>query len=165
MLLLASPRSAFPLHVKSPIDLNRADDANDHRNRIQIAKINLEVPFYTGNQAILSQGAWHRFPEIGNPEMGGNFILSAHRFYLGTSPGQTKTRSPFYRLDKLKKGDTLRVFYNNKWYSYVVDHTYSVKPGETSIEAPSQTAKLTLYSCSLKGEADGRVVVEAVPSQ
>jgi sortase A len=148
--------------VPSPIDLNTADDDTDQRDRIQIAKINLEVPFYSnGGAELLEKGSWWRFPDRGNPEKGGNFILSAHRFTLGNSPGQTKTKSPFYNLHKLNEGDTIRVHFKNKWYDYKVTRLYSVQPNATEIEEPSNTPKLTLYTCTLKGSADGRMVIEA----
>ncbi len=149
--------------IKSSIDLDLSDDASDKRNRIQIAKINLEVPFYTGaNSKILEAGAWHRFPERGNPEIGGNFVLSAHRFELGSTPLRTKEKSPFYNVDKLVLGDEIKVYFNDNWYNYKIIKKYDVKPNQVSIEAPSETAKLTLYTCSLKGSADGRVVIEAI---
>ncbi|MFO0955378.1 MAG: sortase [Candidatus Saccharibacteria bacterium] len=158
--LLLTPQLPI-LAGKSEIDLNTADDATDNRDRIQIEKINLEVPFFTGGPEELDKGSWHRYPDRGDPEQGGNFILSAHRFSIGTTPAETKKRSPFYNLDKLKEGDTMRIFFKGKWYTYTVTKKYSVKPNATEIEAPSETSKLTLYSCSLGGSADGRIVIEA----
>lgn len=158
--LLLTPKLPI-LAGKSEIDLNTADDATDNRDRIQIEKINLEVPFFTGGPEELDKGSWHRYPDRGDPEQGGNFILSAHRFSIGTTPAETKKRSPFYNLEKLNEGDTLRVFFRGKWYSYTVTKKYNVKPNATEIEAPSETSKLTLYSCSLGGSADGRIVIEA----
>ncbi len=160
-LLLAPKAGLGVVSGKTAIDLNTADDATDNRNRIQIEKINLEVPYFTGGAGELDKGAWHRFPERGNPEKGGNFILSAHRFNIGTTPAETKLRSPFYNLDKLKVDDAMRVYFDGKWYDYKVTKVYSVKPNEIQIEAPSKEAKLTLYSCSLGGSADGRIVIEA----
>lgn len=152
------------LPVPSSIDLNTADDQNDMRNRIQIEKMGVEVPYFSENTpATLERGAWWRFPERGNPEKGGNFILSAHRFYLGTTPAGTRARSPFYKLDTLTEGDKIRVFYEGKWYEYEVTKKYAVKPNATEIEAESEEPKLTLYTCSLQGSADGRVVIEAMP--
>ena len=55
----------------------------------------------------------------------------------------------------------MRIFYQYKWYTYTVTKKYNVKPNATEIEAPSETSKLTLYSCSLGGSADGRIVIEA----
>ena len=158
--LLLTPKLPI-LAGPSEIDLNTADDATDNRDRIQIEKINLEVPFFTGGAEELDKGAWHRYPDRGDPEDGGNFILSAHRFSIGTTPAETKKRSPFYNLEKLEVGDTMRIFYQYKWYTYTVTKKYNVKLNATEIEAPSETSKLTLYSCSLGGSADGRIVIEA----
>ena len=134
------------------------------QNFVKIERINLLVPFNEGtSEAVLEEGAWHRFPERGDPESGGNFILSAHRFQLGITPNETKERSPFYHIDKLQQDDVVDIFYNKRWYSYRINKTFSVKPDAVEIEEPSDTAKLTLYSCSLKGSADGRVVIEAIP--
>lgn len=160
LILVNSPN----LPISSPIDLNTSDDADDLRNRIQIEKINLEVPYFSENTpASLEKGAWWRFPERGNPEMGGNFIISAHRFFLGTTPQQTRARSPFYNLDELGDGDKIRIFYEGTWYDYQVTKEYSVAPDATEIEDASDEPRLTLYTCSLKGSADGRVVIEAKP--
>lgn len=152
------------LPVSSSIDLNTADDENDTRNRIQIEKMGIEVPYYGENTpATLEKGAWWRFPERGNPEKGGNFILSAHRFYLGTTPQGTKARSPFYKLDTLNEGEKIRIFYEGKWYEYEVTKKYSVAPNAVEIEEETAEPRLTLYTCSLQGSADGRVVIEAKP--
>lgn len=160
LVLTQSPN----LPVSSPIDLDTSDDANDFRNRIQIAKMGVEVPYFGDDTpATLEKGAWWRFPDRGNPEKGGNFILSAHRFFLGKTPEGTRARSPFYKLDKLEEGDKMRVFYEGKWYEYEVTRKYSVQPDATQIEDVSAEPKLTLYTCSLKGSADGRVVIEAKP--
>lgn len=152
------------LPISSSIDLNTADDANDTRNRIQIEKINLEVPYYGDNTpATLERGAWWRFPDRGNPAKGGNFILSAHRFFLGRTPQGTRERSPFYKLNELAPGDKIRVFFEGKWYDYEVTRNYSVSPSAIEIEEPTAESKMTLYTCSLKGSADGRVVIDAKP--
>lgn len=160
LVLTLSPKFSY---VPSSIDLNTDDDVEDMRDRIQISKLNLEVPYFAGGAEELNKGAWWRYPERGNPERGGNFILSAHRFELGLTPEGTKARSPFYTLNKLELGDEIRVFYQGKWYDYIVTKNYSVPRTAIEIEAPSDSARLTLYTCSLKGEIDGRVVVEAQP--
>ena len=93
--------------------------------------------------------------------MGGNFILSAHRFKIGLTPSQTKYNSPFYNIDLVVVGDPIRIFYDGRWYDYEVTKKFAVKPNDTYIEAPSSEAKLTLYSCTLAGSNDGRDVIEA----
>ncbi len=130
-------------------------------NTIRIPKIEVEIPYFEGSQAALNQGAWHRFPERGNPKIGGNFILSAHRFQLGLTPWGTKAKSPFYNLHKLEEGDDIAIVYQSDTYNYKVTKKYDVPRTAVEIEAPSTDAKLTLYSCALGGEKAGRIVIEA----
>lgn len=131
-------------------------------NRIYIPKIGVNVPFGRDIKA-LNDGAWHRFPERGDPVKGGNFVVSAHRFAIGLTPGETKRRSPFYHISKLLKGDQILVDFQGKRYGYEITNHSEVKPTQVEIEAPSDEARLTLYTCTLKGEADGREVYLAKP--
>ncbi len=171
MMLLAGGAYTFLL-VQSPEILATQPNTEEKQtllteskeNFIKIERINLLVPFHEGDTEItLESGAWHRFPERGDPENGGNFILSAHRFQLGLTPNSTVDKSPFYHIDKLQEDDIIDIFYNNSWYKYQIKKTYSVEPDAVEIEEPSEEAKLTLYSCTLGGSADGRVVIEAHP--
>jgi sortase A len=131
-------------------------------NRLYIPAIGVDEAIVEGdNESVLEKGAWHRRPENGNPEKGGNFVLSAHRFQMGLTPGQTNTNSPFYHIDKLKEGDEIYVDYNYKRYVYVITRKYQVDRYAISIEGPSEEAKMTLYSCDLRGEQAGREVIEA----
>lgn len=161
VLLTKAPQ--LSLITPSSITLNTLDDEGDERNRIQIEKIGLEVPYFTGGEDMLNKGAWWRHEDRGNPERGGNFILSAHRFNLGLTPQGTKARSPFYRIEELQTGDSIRVYYSGVWYDYTIRKRYIVEPTAIEIEAPTQESKLTLYACTLGGSDDGRVVVEAIP--
>lgn len=133
------------------------------QDMLYIPKIGLIIHYLTGGPEVLNENAWHRFPERGDPVKGGNFILSGHRFELGFTPGATKQHSPFYHIDKLEPGDKIYVDFDGKRYTYKVVRRFSVKPYQTEIEAPSDTPKLTLYTCTLRGERDGREVVEARP--
>jgi sortase A len=140
------------------------DQPGTHGNRLFIPQINVDVAIVEGtSDAALEKGAWHRQPQNGNPEKGGNFVLSAHRFIMSFTPQGTAVSSPFYNIDKLKDGDILSVDYDNKRYEYKVEKKYSVKPTDVYIEGPSETPKLTLYSCTLQGSDDGRDVIEALP--
>lgn len=135
-------------------------------DRVYIPKIGVNVSLVTGGPESLDKGSWHRFPERGDPVKGGNFIISAHRFSLGATPGQTRQKSPFYHIDKLETGDQLLVDFQGKRYGYEITSHTSVKPDQTEIESTveeGQAAKLTLYTCTLKGESDGREVYVAKP--
>ena len=140
--------------------LNKPAKPND--NRLYIPQINVDVAIVEGDDSsALEKGAWHRKPENGNPIDGGNFVLSAHRFVMDITPQGTVEKSPFYNIDRLKVGDRLVVDYEGKRYEYEIKKKYAVKPNATNIEAKSDEPKLTLYSCTLQGSADGRDVIEA----
>lgn len=139
------------------------DSTPIRNNRLYIDTIDVDVAIVEGGSEALEQGAWHRKPENGDPAKGGNFVLSAHRFQIGFTPGQTQELSPFYHIDKLQPGDEIVVDWNGKRYHYEVAKKYKVERSAVEIEALSQKAKLTLYSCDLAGEQAGREVIEARP--
>jgi len=130
-------------------------------NRIYIPKLKLNLAFKTGDATVLRDNLWHRYPERGDPEKGGNFILAGHRFEIGLTPGETKRKSPLYHIDALQQGDKIYADFNGKRYMYEVADRIKVKPDQVSIEAPSAEPKMTLYSCTFQGSADGREVVVA----
>lgn len=133
-------------------------------DRLYIPSINVAVTIVGGDSpAALEQGAWHRKPENGDPVKGGNFVLSAHRFTLGWTPRQTQINSPFYHIDKIQLKDQMYVDFQGKRYAYEVSKLYKVDKKASEIEHASVEPKMTLYSCDLRGENAGRVVVEAKP--
>ena len=135
-------------------------------DRVYIPKIGVNVTINTGGPEALNDGAWHRYPERGDPVQGGNFILSAHRFAIGLTPGETKKRSPFYHINKLAVGDQVLVDFQGKRYGYEITSHEQVKPTQIEIEAPLKEGEdphLTLYTCTFKGESDGRDVYFAKP--
>lgn len=132
-------------------------------NMVYIPKIGVRTKINTGGPEALDDGAWHRFPERGDPVRGSNFIISAHRFEIGLTPAETRRRSPFYHINKLEVGDHIIVDFSGKRYGYEVTEKTSVKPTQIEIEAPTEEARLTLYTCTLKGRSDGREVIYAKP--
>ncbi|MCA9336972.1 class E sortase, partial [Candidatus Saccharibacteria bacterium] len=103
------------------------------------------------------------YPERGNPEKGGNFIIAAHRFSIQPTPQSTIEKSPFYNIDKLAVSDKIVIDYDGARYGYEVEKVFDVKPNQIEIEAPSKESKLTLYSCELGGADAGRIVYVAKP--
>ena len=132
-------------------------------NTLIIPKISVASPIYSGDYKVLEKGTWHRFPERGNPKDGGNFILAAHRYVFAWIPQRVNEQSILYNIDKLNVGDSIYVDWQGQRYQYQVSEKHQVSPNETSIEDRSKTPKLTLYSCTLNGERDGRVVIIAKP--
>lgn len=147
-------------------EINVKELSKPQGDRIYIPKIGVNVALNAGGPEALEQGAWHRYPERGDPVEGGNFIVSAHRFSLGATPGQTRKKSPFYHIDKLSVGDQIIVDFEGTRYGYEVTKKTEVKPTQVEIEAPiadDADARMTLYTCTLKGETDGREVFYAKP--
>lgn len=128
-----------------------------------IPKISLKVKISSYGISSLRTGIWHRYPERGNPEIGGNMVLAAHRYVLAYTPGRVIDRSFFYNLPKLQKNDDVYVDWHSKRYGYKVTQIISVKPNQTEIEEESSFPKLTIYTCNLAGSTDGRVGVIAEP--
>lgn len=159
LLVLVLTPSIPVLFPVEPINLKSlGQPAGD---RIYIPKIGVNTELASGGPDALEKGAWHRFPERGDPLKGGNFIVSAHRFSLGATPGQTRQKSPFYHVDKLEAGDQIIIDFQGKRYGYEIIEEKKVTPTQTEIEAPVEEGgepKLTLYTCTLKGESDGREV-------
>lgn len=149
---------AFSTVAYASID---ASTIQQGENQIIIPKIGVQVPLKQGNAAVMNENAWHRHPERGNPKVGGNFIVSAHRFNLGWTPQHTKAKSPFYHIDKLLPGDEIIVDFDGSRFIYQVTKKYTVEPNALYIEDKTALHRLTLYSCTTKGSDDGRDVVEA----
>ena len=161
LALLSTPMVAPYLPV-AKIDVDALEQPTVGENRIIIPKIGVDIAYGEGEEA-LDAGAQWRYPERGNPSDGGNFIVAAHRFTLAPTPQETLVKSPFYHIDKLSVGDQIIIDYEGTRYGYTVNRMYDVKPTQVEIEAPSKTDKMTLYTCTLSGASDGRVVIDATP--
>lgn len=148
--------------VQKALDNNLPQKGDD---RLYIQKLGVNAPIRVGGAEVMNNGGvWHRLPKLGDPVAGGNFILSAHRWHTGKTPAETIAQSPFYNMDRVQTGDNIFVDFEGKRYKYVVYETYQVKPDQTEIEAPlasGEDPKMTLYTCTLKGSSDGRVVIQA----
>lgn len=132
-------------------------------DKLIIPKLSLSEPILSGDASVLEKGVWHRFPERGNPKEGGNTILAGHRYVFAWLPQKVVEQSRLYNLDKLETGDSIYVNWEGKQYEYTVQEKKTVSPNESSIEAPSIEDQLTLYTCTLNGQADGRIVIIARP--
>ncbi|MEI7674600.1 MAG: sortase [bacterium] len=130
-------------------------------NRIIIPKIAVSSEIFSGNSSVLNKGSWHRYPDRGDPEQGGNFIIAAHRYVVQWTPQRTVKQSVLYNINVVTLGDKIFIDWNGKRIEYVVTETKTVKPNDSTIELSTSTPQLTLYTCTLKGVNDGREVVIA----
>ena len=160
--LLISPRLAKkPTQViqKAVSEKPRAD-----KNTIFIPKVGIQAGIEQGDINILDKGlAWHRIPDQGNPIKGGNMIITGHSFVWGYRPDEVKKKSIFYDLKNTKVGDEISVNWEGKQFKYRVSKLKTVKPNAIEIEDQTSEPQLTIYTCTLGGAADGRVVVIAKP--
>lgn len=159
--LTMAPNFAVALQPK-PIIVNELPAPSVQDNRIVIPKIGVNIPYGNGPKSLDSGSEW-RFPERGNPETGGNFIIAAHRFSIQPTPMATIEKSPFFNIDKLVNGDKIIVDYKGVRYGYEISGRDHVKSTQVEIESPTEQPRLTLYSCELGGSDTGRVVVYAKP--
>lgn len=140
---------------------NQAPKVNTQDTLI-IPKISVNAPINPGGAATLENGAiWHRQAQNGDPVNGGNFVLAGHRYQFAITPDRTIKNSVLYDLDEMKLGDRILVDWQKKRYTYKVTKIYSVKPNAVEIEERSVEPKMTLYTCTLAGSTDGRIVIEA----
>jgi LPXTG-site transpeptidase (sortase) family protein len=151
-------RSAPTLPVSSQI---AESSAPDHRptfpkdNRLLVASIHLDEPIIEGsNEHALMSGPWRR-PLSSTPDKGGNTVIAGHRFTYNNPRGS------FYFLDKVRVGDELDVVWQSKAYIYKVKTVNIVSPDDRTVEAPTATPRLTLYTCTPLWWPKDRLVVVA----
>lgn len=159
-LTVITPKLPPSIFGAEPVKAKSEPVANT--NKLYIPKLNLVLSINTGGVEALNDGVWHRYPDRGDPEKGGNFIIAGHRFSIAWTAKDVVKKSPFYHIDKLHEGDTFYVDFNGKRYEYQISKIYNVNDDDIEIEDPSpQDPHMTLYTCTLSGSSDGRVVVRA----
>jgi len=154
------------LQKKSAQEIKKsaAETPASEKNTIFIPSVRIQADIGEGGSDTLDKGlAWHRLPEQGNPAKGGNMIITGHSFVWGYKPDEIKKRSIFYDLKDIKVGDEVLVNWDGKQYKYSVSKVKTVKPSAVEIEQPTGDPILTIYTCTIGGSADGRVVVIAKP--
>ena len=160
--LLISPR----LSKKQTKEVQQAvaQKPQADRNAVFIPSVGIQANIEQGDINILDKGmAWHRLPEQGNPIKGGNMIITGHSFVWGYRPDEIKKKSIFYDLKNSKVGDEVVVNWEGKQYKYKITKLKTVKPNAIEVEDQTSDPQLTIYTCTLGGAADGRVVVVAKP--
>lgn len=127
-------------------------------NTLVIPGINLQEVVYEGpGAATLAKGLWHR-PATSTPDKGSNTVIAGHRFtYRGAAV--------FYHLDKINVGDKIVLYWEGKKYQYQVAKSYVVPPSAVEVEAPTDSPRLTLYTCTPLWTSTNRLVIEATPAE
>ncbi|PWX08862.1 class D sortase [Clostridium perfringens] len=117
---------------------------------LNIPKINLEIGIIEGVSYEEIKYVVGHFPGSPMPGEKGNFSIAGHRIsYFGQA---------FKDIDKLEKGDKVKVTYNGKEYTYEVTDMYEVTPNETEALNPTKDATITIVTCTT--DAKNRVIVK-----
>jgi len=120
--------------------------------RIQIPALNVDAPVVQGDGwEQLKKGVGQHIGSA-NPGERGNVVLSAHNDIFGEL---------FRYLDRLKPGDEVILYTNQRAYRYVVTRTRIVEPTEVSVMASTSRPVVTLISCYPYLVDTQRIVVTA----
>ncbi len=126
--------------------------------RLRIPAIELNEPIFDGQDAnVLEKGVWHLPWSAG--ALDGNVVLAGHRWLPG-SPVR-----PFFRLTEVTVGDWIYLSSATEERAYQVSEVLTVLPTDTWIEDPTETARLTLYTCAPLLTGAKRFVVVAQPAE
>lgn len=113
-------------------------------NRLVIPSIGIDMPILEGKtQKVLDLGGiWH-IPNTSDPVLGGNIVLSGHRWqYLPPSS------TTLYLLDKVADGEPVIIYWKGQEYDYQVVGREIVTPDQTDILNNTDEPKLTIFTCT-----------------
>jgi sortase A len=122
-------------------------------NRLFIPSLGLAEVIFEGEAEALSKGVVRR-QNTSTPDVGSNTVLIGHRFLYGN-------KGIFYHLDKLAIGDTIIVHWEINSFTYEVVDSLVVAADVVEIEAPTDDALLTIYTCTPLWTAKDRLVIKA----
>lgn len=125
-------------------------------NTLYVPRLDLEEEIHEGQSAAtVNKGVW-RIPGTSTPGEQNNTVLAGHRFtYRGSSV--------FYHLDKLQLDDEVTVAWNGEYKNYKITEIKEVEATEVSIQDPTETERLTIFTCTPLLTAANRLVVIAEP--
>ena len=135
------PNKAFDALASLPVVENKPIPKD---NRIVIPSINVDMSILEGpDERTLNRGGiWH-IPKTSDPEKGGNFVVSGHRWqYL---PPSSMT---LYLLDKVKDGEPIIVYWKGMEYDYRIVSREVVDPSRVDILNPTPAPRLTIFTCT-----------------
>ena len=121
--------------------------------RIQIPAISVDAPIVQGDGwEQLKKGVGQHIGSA-NPGQTGNLVLTAHNDVFGEI---------FRYLDRLKKGDEIIVYTNQRAYTYVINGSDIVEPTQVEVMAPTPNETITLISCYPYRVDNQRIVVKGL---
>lgn len=144
----------------TPLYITSTKQPIPKENRLIIPSIGINELVLEDKDTFNSNGGVLRLPQSKTPNKKGNSVMIGHRF-----SHLPNIATPFYHLDKVQLGEKMYITWNEKMYTYTVNDIKVVPPSEISIEAPTTTKKLTLYTCTPIWTAKDRLVIVGTPQK
>lgn len=120
--------------------------------RIQVPAIGIDAPVVQGDGwEQLKKGVGQHLG-TSDPGRPGNMVLSAHNDIFGEI---------FRDLDRLKPGDQVIIYTNQRAYTYVVNNSKIVEPTQVEVMEATSHPSVTLISCYPYLVDNQRIVVSA----
>jgi len=124
-------------------------------NYLVISKIGVKIPIIQGKSDLaLEKGAW-LLPGSSVPNLMKNTVLAGHRYKY--KPPHQET---FYLLDRLSKGDVMKIFWEGEEYTYNVVSSVIVDPDNIEVLKYQGEPTLTLITCHPLYSDEYRLVVK-----
>lgn len=143
------PQHLKPL-VQSLANIPIPTPGPEQANRIQIPAIGIDAPIVQGDGwEQLKKGVGQHIGSA-NPGQKGNVVLSAHNDIFGEI---------FRDLDRLKSGDEITIYTNQKAYTYMVSDKKVVEPTQVELMESTSQPTVTLISCYPYLVDDQRIAV------
>jgi sortase A len=143
------PQHLRPL-VQSLANIPIPTPGPEHAIRIQIPSIGVDAPIVQGDGwEQLKKGVGQHIGSS-NPGEKGNVVLSAHNDIFGEI---------FRELDRLKPGDTITLYTNQRAYNYVVSGSEVIEPTQVEVMESTSKPTITLISCYPYLVDDKRIAV------
>ena len=121
--------------------------------RIQIPALAIDAPIVQGDGwEQLKKGVGQHIGSV-NPGQPGNLILTAHNDVFGEI---------FRYLDRLKRGDQIIVYTNQRSYTYTVSASLIVEPTQVEVLASTSDETITLISCYPYLVDNQRIIIQGV---
>jgi sortase A len=120
--------------------------------RIVISRMGLDSAVVKGTdrQTLKKGPGWIVTTNVPGPT--GNCAISGHR---------TTYLAPFRRLDRLKPGDVIELYTPFRRYTYKVFRSFTVRPWQVEVIAPTEEPILTLTACHPPYSARYRLIVQS----
>jgi sortase A len=145
------PEHLRPL-VQSLFNVPAPTPGPEQAVRLQVPALHVDAPVVQGDGwEQLKKGVGQHIGTV-NPGERGNLVLSAHNDIFGEI---------FRDLDRLRPGDLVIVYTNQRSYTYIVVDTKIVAPTAVEVMAPTAQPTVTLISCYPYLQDNQRIVVIA----